>query len=284
VKGVPRPISRREISALQLKRCFRKGCQLYATHVEEPKDTKGSILEYLSILQEFDDVFQEIPRLPPKREIDFSIDIVPRVASVSKTPYKMTTLELKENKNAIGGRVHASKCFTLGSTSTLCQKEGWNFEVVCRISTVKNKYPLPIIDDLFDQLRGEKISSNIDLRSGYHQVRIKIEDIHKIPFRTRYGHYEFVVVPFGLSNAPVVFMCLMNGIFRKYLDNFVLVFMDDILIYYKSEEENENHLILVLQVLKEHQWYSKLSKCSFLSRKDPLLGVHYFRTGYSSRS
>jgi hypothetical protein len=114
---------------------------------------------------------------------------------------------------------------------------------------VKNKYPLPKIDDLFDQLRGENIFSKIELISGYHQVRVKEEDINKTTFRTRYENYEFVVVPFGLSNAPTLFMCLMNGIFRNYLDKFVIVFLDDILIYSKSEEEHEHHLRLVLQVL-----------------------------------
>jgi hypothetical protein len=130
-------------------------------------------------------------------------------------------------------------------------------------STINNKYPLPIIDDLFDQLKGAKIFSKIDLRSGYHQVRIKEEDIHKTSFRTKYGNYEFVVVPFGLSNAPTVFMFLMNGIFRNYLDKFVIGFLDDILVYSKSEEEHEHHLRLVLQVMRENQLYSKLSKCSF---------------------
>jgi hypothetical protein len=119
-------------------------------------------------------------------------------------------------------------------------------------SNVKNKYPLPRIDDLFDQLRGEKIFSKIDLRLGYHQVRIKEEDIHKTTFRTKYGHYEFVLVPFVSSNAPVVFMFFMNGIFINYLDMFVIVFLDDILVYSKLEEEHEHHLILVLQVLREH--------------------------------
>ena len=104
--------------------------------------------------------------------------------------------------------------------------------------TIKNKYHFPRIDDLFDQLKNTKIFSKIDLRSGYHQVRIKYEGINKTSFRTRYGHYEFRVVPFGLSNAPFVFMCLMNGIFREYLDKFVIVFLDDILIISKSEEEH----------------------------------------------
>jgi hypothetical protein len=129
--------------------------------------------------------------------------------------------------------------------------------------TIKNKYPLPRIDDLFDKIRGENIISNIDLRVGYHQVRIKEEDIHKTTFMTRYGHYEFVVVPFVLTNAPVVFMCLMNAIFRNYLDKFFIVFMNYIIIYSKSEEEHEHHLRLVLKVLREHQLYAKLSKCSF---------------------
>jgi hypothetical protein len=138
--------------------------------------------------------------------------------------------------------------------------------------TIKNKYPLPRIDDLFDQLKDAKIFSKIDLRSGYHQVRIKEEDINKTAFRTRYGHYEFTVVSFGLSNAPVVFMCLMNGVFQEYLDKFVIVFLDDIIIYYKSEEEHEHHLRMVFQVLREHQLYAKLSKCSFYQKQIHYLG------------
>jgi hypothetical protein len=129
--------------------------------------------------------------------------------------------------------------------------------------TIKNKYPLPRIDDLFDQLGGASIFSNIDLRSGYHQVRIKGKDIHKTTFRTRYGHYEFVVVPFGLTNSLATFMCLMNNVLSKVLDKFVLVFIDDILIYSKNREEHEEHLRLVLQVLREHKLYAKFNKCDF---------------------
>ena len=131
--------------------------------------------------------------------------------------------------------------------------------------TIKNKYPLPKIDDLFDQLRGEKIFLKIDLREGYHQVRIKEEDIHKTTFRTRYGNYEFIV-SFGLTNAPTFFMCLMNGIFRNYLDNFVIVFLDDIRIYSKSEEEHEHHLRLIFKLLREHQLYAKSNKCYFYQK------------------
>jgi len=138
--------------------------------------------------------------------------------------------------------------------------------------TVKNKYPLPRIDDLFDQMRGARVFSKIDLRSGYHQVRIKDEDIHKTAFRTRYGHYEFVVVPFGLTNAPATFMCLMNSVFSKYLDKFVLVFLDDIFVYSKNEEEHEEHLRLTLQLLREHQLYAKLSKCDFYRDRIQYLG------------
>jgi hypothetical protein len=112
--------------------------------------------------------------------------------------------------------------------------------------TIKNKYPLPRINNLFDQLKGAKIFSKIDLRSGYHQVRIKDEEINNIAFRTRYGHYKFTVVPFGLSNTSVVFMCLMNGVFRDYLDKFIIVFLDDIMVYSNSEEEHEKHLRMVL--------------------------------------
>ena len=131
---------------------------------------------------------------------------------------------------------------------------------------------MPRIDDLFDQLRGATIFSKIDLRSGYHQVRIKDEDIFKTTFRTGYGRYEFVVMPFGLTNAPIVFMCLMKNILHKYLDKFVVVFIDDILIYCKTKEEHEEHLKIGLQVLREHQLYAKFSKCDFFKDKIQNLG------------
>ena len=129
--------------------------------------------------------------------------------------------------------------------------------------TIKNCYPLPTIDDLFKQVGGFNIFSKIDLRSEYHQVWIWDKDIPKTAFRTRYGHYEFVVMPFGLGNAPANFICMKDNIFNMYLDNFILVFIDDILAYSKNKEEHKEHLRILLQVLREHQLYANFSKCDF---------------------
>ncbi|GKC99024.1 putative reverse transcriptase domain-containing protein [Tanacetum coccineum] len=138
--------------------------------------------------------------------------------------------------------------------------------------TVKNRYPLPRIDYLFDQLQGSSVYSKIDLRSGYHQLRVRDEDILKTAFKTRYGHYEFQVMPFGLTNTPAVFMDLMNRVCKPYLDKFVIVFIDDILIYSKSEEEHAEHLKLILELLKKEELYAKFSKCEFWLLKVQFLG------------
>jgi hypothetical protein len=138
--------------------------------------------------------------------------------------------------------------------------------------TVKNKYPLSRIDILFDQLAGVKVFSNIDLRSGYHQIKIRSEDIPKTGFSTRYELYEYLVMSFGLTNAPAHFMYLMNSVFMSELDKFVVVFIDDILIYSKNEEEHGQHLRIVLQRLRNHQLYAKFSKCEFWLKEIPFLG------------
>jgi hypothetical protein len=148
-------------------------------------------------------------------------------------------------------------------------------------ATVKNKYPLPRIEDSIDQLQKAKVFSKIDLRSGYHQLRIKDDDISKTAFRTRYGHYKFIVMPFGLTNAPAAFMDLMNRVFRAYLDTFVIVFIDDILIYSESIEQHREHLRIVLETLKEHQLFAKFSKCEFWLEKVMFLGHVISRDGVS---
>nr|GFC97631.1 putative reverse transcriptase domain-containing protein [Tanacetum cinerariifolium] len=138
--------------------------------------------------------------------------------------------------------------------------------------TIKNCYPFPRIDDLFDQLQGSRYLSKIDLRSGYHQLRVKDQDISKTAFRIRYGHYEFLVMPFGLTNDHAVFMDLMNRIFHEYLDKFVIVFINDILVYSKSEEEHEQHLRIVLEILRQKKLYAKFSKCEFWLQQVTFLG------------
>ncbi|GKA87618.1 putative reverse transcriptase domain-containing protein [Tanacetum coccineum] len=138
--------------------------------------------------------------------------------------------------------------------------------------TIKYRYPLPRINDLFDQLQGSCYFSNIDLRSGYHQLRVYEVDILKTAFRTRYGHFEFTVMPFGLTNAPTIFMDLMNRVYKPYLDKFVIVFIDDILIYSKSKEEHEVHLKIILELLKKEKSYAKFSKCEFWLKEVQFLG------------
>ena len=139
-------------------------------------------------------------------------------------------------------------------------------------ATIRNQYSLPRIDELFDQLHGSRVYSKIDLRSGYHQLRVRENDVSKTAFRTRYGHYEFLVMPFGLTNAPSVFMDLMNRVFSPYLDKFVIVIIDDILVYSGSPKEHAEHLRTVLQILRERQLYTKFSKCQLWLDKVAFLG------------
>ena len=138
--------------------------------------------------------------------------------------------------------------------------------------TIKNKYPLPRIDDLFDQLAGSRVFSRIDLRSGYHQLKVRAEDIPKTAFRTRYGHYKFLVMSIGLTNAPAAFMKLINRVFHDYLDKFIIVFKDDILVYSKTPEDYETHLRLALERLQSEKLYAKFSKCEFWLDRVMFLG------------
>ena len=179
-------------------------------------------------VSDFPNMFpEELPGLPPHREIEFVIDVVPGATPASITPYRMAPLELKELKLKLqelleNGFIRPSVS-PWGIPMLFVKKKDDTLRLCIDYRqlnklTVKNKYPLPRIDDLFDQLKGGSIFSKIDLRSGYHQLRIKDVDVHKMAFRTRYGHYEFLVMPFGLTNAPTAFMDLMNRVFRPYVD------------------------------------------------------------------
>ena len=138
--------------------------------------------------------------------------------------------------------------------------------------TVHNKYPLPRIDELLDRLRGARLFTKIDLRSGYHQIRVHPSDVHKTAFRTRYGHFEFLVLPFGLTNAPATFMHLMHSIFREYLDDFIIIFLDDILVYSKGLGDHIHHVRQTLEILRQNSLYAKVSKCAFFQSSVEYLG------------
>ncbi|KAH0679031.1 hypothetical protein KY284_020116 [Solanum tuberosum] len=203
------------------------------------------------IVREFPEVFpDDLPEILPEREIEFDIDLIPDTRPISIPPYRMAPAELKELKEQLKDLL--DKGFIRPSVSP------WGAPI-----TIKNKYPLPRIDDLFDQLQGATCFSKIDLRSGYHQLRVRECDIPKKTFRTRYGHYEFLIISFGLTNAPAAFMDLMNRVFKPYLDMFVIVFIDDILIYSRNKENHASHLRIVLETLKDKELYAKFSKCEF---------------------
>ena len=150
--------------------------------------------------------------------------------------------------------------------------------------TVHNRYPLPRIDELLDRLRGAQFFTKIDLRSGYHQIRVHPQDVHKTAFRTRYGHFEFLVLPFGLTNAPATFMHLMHNIFREHLDDFIIIFLDDILVYSRGLREHMTHVRQTLAILRKHQLYAKVSKCTFFQHRVEYLGHVVSAEGLSTRS
>ncbi|GJY75965.1 putative reverse transcriptase domain-containing protein [Tanacetum coccineum] len=223
----------------------------------------------------------DLPGLPPTRQVEFQIDLVPGAAPVARAPYRLAPSEMKELSEQL--KELSDKGFIRPSSSPwgapvlFVKKKDGSFRMCIDYRelnklTVKNRYPLPRIDDLFDQLQGSSVYSKIDLRSGYHQLRVREEDISKTAFRTRYGHYEFQVMPFGLTNAPAVFMDLMNRVCKPYLDKFVIVFIDDILIYSKNKQEHEEHLKLILELLKKEELYAKFSKCEFWIPKVQFLG------------
>nr|GEU74111.1 putative reverse transcriptase domain-containing protein [Tanacetum cinerariifolium] len=229
---------------------------------------------------DFSKVFPEdLPGIPPARQIEFQIDLVPGDAPVARAPYRLAPSEMKELAEQL--QELSDKGFIRPNSSPwgapvlFVKKKDESFCMCIDYHelnklTVKNRYPLPRIDDLFDQLQGSSVYSKIDLRSGYHQLRVREEDIPKTAFTMRYGHYEFQVMPFGLTNTPAVFMDLMNRVCKPYVDKFVIVFIDGILIYSKNKKEHEEHLKLILEFLKKEELYAKFFKCEFWIPKEIL--------------
>ena len=264
------------------------------THTENTLENHKEIDKYnheerienedeMSICSEFADVFpSDLPlKLPPSRSVDHRIELEAGSTPPSKPAFRMSPIELDELKKQLTeleehGFIQPSKSPFGAPVLFVKKKDGTtrmcvDYRALNKI-TIKNKYPLPRVEELFDRLHGAKYFTKIDLRSGYHQVRIHPDDVSKTAFRTRYGHYEFLVLPFGLTNAPATFMHLMQEIFRPYLDSHVIVFLDDILIYSRTLEEHRKHVRQVLLLLRQHKLYAKKSKCEFFKAKVSFLG------------
>ncbi|GJT46359.1 putative reverse transcriptase domain-containing protein [Tanacetum coccineum] len=246
-------------------------------------------LDDIRVVQDFPEVFlDDLLGLPLMREIEFRIDLIPGASPVVRSPYRLAPSEMLELSNQLKelqekGFIRPSHS-PWGAPMLFVKKKDGSMRMCIDYRelnklTIKNRYPLPRIDDLFDQLQGACCFSKIDLLSGYHQLRVREEDISKTAFRTQYGYFEFTVMPFGLTNAPAIFMDLMNRVCKPYLDKFVIVFIDDILIYSKSEEEHEAHLKTILDLLKKEKLYAKFSKCEFWLQEVQFLGHVVNRDG-----
>ncbi|GKB57086.1 putative reverse transcriptase domain-containing protein [Tanacetum coccineum] len=239
------------ISCIKERKYIERGCHLFLAHVTEKEKSEKRLKDVL-VIRDFSEVFpDDLPGLPPSPQVEFKIDLVLGAAPVARAPYLLAPSEMKELSKQLKellekGFIRSSSS-PWGASVLFIKKKDGSFRMridYCELNklTVKNRYPLPRIDDLFDQLQGSSVYPKIDLRSGYHQLCVREEDIPITTFRTRYGHYEFHVMSFGLTNAPAVFMDLMNCVCKPYLDKFVIVFIDDILIYSKSKEEHSEHL------------------------------------------
>ncbi|KAI3695424.1 hypothetical protein L1987_78421 [Smallanthus sonchifolius] len=260
---------------------MRRGCEAYLAYVIDDR-MKMKELKNVPVVCNFPEVFPEdLPGLPPDREIEFQINLLPGAEPVAKAPYRLVPSEMKELMSQLEeltekGFIRPS--ISPWGASVLFVKKKDDIMRMCidyrelNKRSVKNKYPLPRIDDLFDQLQGASWFSKIDLRSGYHQLKVREEDVPKTAFRICYGHYEFFVMSFGLTNAPEAFMDLMNRVCRPMLDQSLIVFIDDILIYSKNEDDHHCHLREVLEVQKQEELYAKFSKRALWLREVQFLG------------
>ncbi|KAL4030410.1 hypothetical protein IC575_008647 [Cucumis melo] len=278
------------ISAMRASKLLSQGTWSILVSVVDTSEVDVS-LSSEPVVRDHPDVFpEELPGLPPQREIEFAIELEPVTVPISRAPYRMAPAELKELKVQLQELLDKgfirSSVSPWGAPVLFVKKKDRSMQLCIDYRelnkvTVKNKYPLPRIDELFDQLQGAIVFSKIDLRSGYHLLRIKDSDVPKTAFRSRYRHYEFILMSFGLTNAPAVFMDLMNRVFREFLDTFVIVFIDDILIYSKTEAEHEEHLRMVLETLRANKLYAKFSKCEFWLKQVSFLGHVVSKAGVS---
>ncbi|KAM0905424.1 hypothetical protein ACQ4PT_017397 [Festuca glaucescens] len=278
------------LSALELEKLntWLKGNEVWSLAVIEPVASaplssidKVVPAEVQQLLEEYSDIFKEPTTLPPHREFDHTIPLDPAAKPVNSRPYRYSPLQKDEIERQVTAMLQSGvitrSMSPYASPVLLVQKKDgtWRFCVDYRCLndiTIKNKFPLPIVDELLDELAGTKYFSKLDLRAGYHQIRMCEQDEPKTAFKTHHGHFQFRVMPFGLTNAPATFQCIMNDIFAPYIRKFVIVFLDDILIYSKSWPEHFLHLKAVLCTLREKKFLAKSSKCSFAQTSISYLG------------
>ncbi|KAI3453949.1 hypothetical protein Pfo_010612 [Paulownia fortunei] len=277
----------RQLSAMQITKGVKRGEPTYLATLKEevPVITKEDDLPPIiqNVLEENKDVMpNELPKkLPPRREVDHKIELESGTKPPAMAPYRMAPPKLEELRRQLTelldtGRIRPSKA-PYGAPVLFQKKHDGSVRMCVDYRTlnkvtIKNRYPIPLIADLFDRLGGAKIYTKMDLQKGYYQVQIAEGDDPKTACITRYGSFEWLVMPFGLTNAPATFCTLMNKIFQPYLDRFMVVYLDDIVIYSNSLEEHANHLRIVFQVLRENELYVKKEKCSFAKEEVPFLG------------
>jgi hypothetical protein len=249
--------------------------------------------EIESLLQEFTDVFAEPQGLPPHRQYDHAINLETGCQPPNAKPYRYSPIQKDEIERQVRemlrlGMITHSMSPYAAPVLLVRKKDGsWRFCVDYRrlnMVTIKSKFPLPIVDELLDELAGARYFSKLDLRAGYHQIRMREEDELKTAFKTHHGQFQFRVMPFGLTNAPATFQCLMNSIFAEHTRKFVIVFLDDILVYSATLQDHVNHLRVVLALLRQHELYAKESKCSFAQDRIEYLGHIISREGVATDS
>lgn len=273
------------VSALQAEKLLGKSKECYIIKLHSlslGQEGNADRPELERLLQEFNDILSGLPDgLPPARAGDHTINLVPGSNPPASKIYPLSGAQLAELRAQLQELLERG--FIRPSTSPfgapilfVPKKDGgWRLCIDYRALnkiTIRNQHPLPRIDEMFEQLHGSAFFTKLDLASGYHQIRMSQDSIEKTAFKTKYGHYEFTVMPFGLTNAPATFQCVMNSILSPYLDRFVLVYLDDILIYSKTYEEHLEHLRTILQVLRDNKFYCKRSKCLFAATEVEYLG------------
>lgn len=266
----------KEVGLQSITRMWQKGGRCYALRIEPsatpPKSELSKLHPEISqILTDYAVVLSDTQELPPNRRFDHHIPLKKEGQAINVHPYRYAHFQKEEIERQVKemlqkGLIRPSTS-PFSSPVLLVKKDGsWRFCTDYRAlnaATIKDRFPIPTIEDMLDELGGSKFFSKLDLRAGYHQIRVAEADVHKTAFRTHQGHYEYMVMPFGLCNAPSTFQSAMNEIFQVHLRKFVLVFFDDILVYSKSWAEHMQHLREVFSILANHQFHIKISKCAF---------------------